>query len=265
MRATPRACVRCLLAFLLLAALPVAGAGKSVLLLQQDDDAWPAYQAFYAGFRDALARDYGADLVIYRENLDLSRFPDAAYRDALRRWYLAKYQAVRLDVIVAVGPAALNFALAARRDLWQSVPVVFAGGDENTAATAAAAGSVTGSTLRVEAGKTLALARALLPGARHLVLVGQRDVKENYFLGFDKVLEEARRDYTVIDLRDLPMAQLLERVAVLPPDSIVHFTTLAVDSASSRATRSRRSPRVRARRSLPTSTPTWARARSAAR
>lgn len=223
-----------LVAVLLALAQPAAGAGKSVLLLQQDDDAWPAYQAFYGGFQSVLAREFGADVVIYRENLDIRRFPDAAYRDALRRWYLVKYHAVPLDAIVALGPATLNFAVAARRDLWQAVPVVFAGGNEETAAAAAAAGNATGLMLRVESGRTLALARALFPHARHLALVGGRDVRDDYFLGFEKAIAQARQDFSVIDLRGLPMAEVLTRVAELPSDSIVHYTSISVDGAGQR-------------------------------
>ncbi len=222
------------LAFLALAlALPAAGAGKSVLLLQQDDDAWPAYQSFYAGFQGALAREFGPDVVIYRENLDLVRFPGAPYRDALRRWYTVKYQATGVDAIVAVGPAALAFALSARRDIWPGVAIVFAGGDRETLAIAAQGGA-SGRMLQVDTAKTLALARTLFPRARHLAIVGDKDLTQTYFLAFDKSLAELAGDLDVIDLRGLAMGALLERVATLPPDTIAYFSIFSVDGDGQR-------------------------------
>lgn len=214
-------------------ALPAAGAGKSVLLLQQDDDAWLSYQAFHAGFQGALAREYGADVMIYRENLDLSRFPGAPYRDALRRWYTVKYQAIRVDAIVAVGPAALTFALSARRDIWPGVPTVFAGGDRETLAIAER-GAATGRMLQFETPKTIALARTLFPRARNLAIVGDRDLTQTFFPTFDESLDMLSGDLRVIDLRGLAMATLLERVAALPPDTIVHCTIFSLDGDGQR-------------------------------
>lgn len=214
-------------------ALPAAGAGKSVLLLQQDDDAWLSYQAFYAGFQGALAREYGADVMIYRENLDLSRFPGAPYRDALRRWYTVKYQAIRVDAIVAVGPAALTFALSARRDIWPGVPTVFAGGDRETLAIAER-GAATGRMLQFETPKSIALARTLFPRTRNLAIVGDRDLTQTFFPTFDESLDRLAGELRVIDLRGLAMATLLERVAALPPDTIVHCTIFSLDGDGQR-------------------------------
>lgn len=209
-------------------AQPAAAAGKAVLLLQQDDDAWPSYQSFYAGFRGALAREFGADIVIYRENLDLARFPSAPYRDALRRWYSDKYQAVRLDAIVTVGPAALAFAISARRDIWPGVPIVLAGGNRDTLASAIRDGA-TGRMMEVETGKTIALARTLFPGANKLALVGDRDLTGTFYLDFNESLDDLAGDLQLIDLRGLALETLLERVSTLPPDTIVHYTLFSRD------------------------------------
>lgn len=213
---------------------PAFGAGKSVLLLQQDDQSWPAYQTFLSGFRATLARDFGSEVVIHVENLDLTRFPEPAYRDALRRWFLTKYQAAPIDVIVALGPAALRFTFTAREGLWQSVPVVFAGGTEETAELARADANASGSVLRVDTGKTLALAGALVPGAKTLVLVGDRDSRSGYHQGVERVFEEARRRFQVIDLRGLAMADLLARIAALPAGSFVHCSVFSRDGNGQR-------------------------------
>lgn len=126
-----------------------------------------ATEGMKAVFDDTLTPEYE----FYAEYRDLERFPGP---DADRRFIeeiYARYTDLRLDAIIALGPQAIAFALEHRDGFAPEAPVIFGG---------VTSASLEGLDLRdgfhgvvgaFELAGTLALARALQPEARRVVVL----------------------------------------------------------------------------------------------
>ena len=110
----------------LLAPIP-AGAQErrpySVLVLDQSDLRGPFYYQLSAGLRGVLGSD--GRITVYGENLDLTRFQGAAYKESLKRHLKEKYRDRPIGVIVTNGAGTLEQTLRWREELWSGVPIVF--------------------------------------------------------------------------------------------------------------------------------------------
>src|SRR5262249_43688390 len=144
--------------------------------------------------------------------------------------YRAKYRNEKIDLVVAFGSKALDLMLQLQPRLWPNVPMVFSVVDEPTLAGRTLPPNVTGLTWRGTIRDQVALARPILPGLAHVVVVG--DAPERQF-----VRNRVREDMTalageidVIDLTALRMGELKQRVRALPPASAIIYIGLTSDA-----------------------------------
>ena len=80
------------------------------------------------GLTTALSSAH-ADLEVFLEYLDLTRFPAVRYGDDIVRYLRARYDTRKPDVLIAVSNITLQFVLAHREELFPGVPIVFTGLD----------------------------------------------------------------------------------------------------------------------------------------
>jgi signal transduction histidine kinase len=213
-------------------ALPVHQ--RAVLLLEHGDPMRPAYVTWSAALRQVLIDSTGGAnaSVLYTETLDLQRFGSPAYMRELQQWLGTKYADRPVDVIVASGRSVLPVALQLRASMWPDVPIIATGLGRQALDTVPAFGNVTGITIDVDPDSTLTVARALVPGLRHVALVGDV-VTRGMTRGITYELEQraARGEFALIDLRGLPMATLRARVASLPDSTVVYDNGVVGDAA----------------------------------
>src|SRR5687768_2589676 len=84
---------------------------RQVLLLYAESRLAPAIVEADAAFRSTVSLGLGAPVVFYTEFLDLPPTPSVVFEHRLRDLLRDKYQEVHLDLIVAMAPTALRFAL----------------------------------------------------------------------------------------------------------------------------------------------------------
>jgi signal transduction histidine kinase len=199
---------------------------RSVLYLDQNDPGEPFAAGVAAAFRSTANAGGGERIAIYAENLDLLRSPGPRYEEVLKTYLRDKFRDRPIGVIVAMGSAGLPFMLRTRAELWPEVPAIFYGGTTpETKIPPGVTGLVRRQTLRASA----TLARALMPGLKRLALVG--DVPKPHFVraGFTQEIPVLAAEVEIIDLRGLRMAELRQRLAALPEDSIIYFTTMTYE------------------------------------
>src|SRR3954452_3040504 len=90
---------------------------RSVLILHPSDVRGPFYYQVFSALRSAVNQRPGSPVTIYLENLDLSRFTGPVYEESLQAHLRVKYRDRPVGVVVAVGPAALEYALRWRPEL----------------------------------------------------------------------------------------------------------------------------------------------------
>ena len=205
---------------------------RSVLILDESGPGAlnPGYAEISRAFRSALLAK--SPVRIYAANLDLQEFSGPAYYATLRNYLKDKYRDVPVGVLLAVGSSALAFAVQVRSDLWPNTPIVFAAADEESAGRILATTSnVTGRTLRFSLARSVELARALVPGLKQVVLVGDPFEKQPFRRHFIAELPRAAADLTLIDLTGLPLAEVKKRVATLPDDAVILYTAMTNDGA----------------------------------
>jgi hypothetical protein len=112
MRPTIRIVICSLILALLLAPAREAFASapqKRVLVLYSEDKAHPAHELTDQGIRAAFRSNGRFDFQLYNEYLDLARLSGSGHTQVLADYLRRKYVASKIDAIISVYPAALDF------------------------------------------------------------------------------------------------------------------------------------------------------------
>jgi signal transduction histidine kinase len=227
-------CLR--LAVWLMACVPLGGslaaqpAPRSVLLLDQGFVGSPWYDAYSSAFRSAFMASAAPGIAVHVEHLDFGHFSGQRQEEVLRTYLRGKYQESPIKLIVAVGPLALQFALQFRAEFGSSVPVVFSVVDDDTIARLNPS-NATGTILQYTLRDQITSAQALVPGLKHVALVGDPLERQSFMREFRRELPVFASKLDFIDLTGLPMSELRKRVAALPEKSAILYTAINVDGA----------------------------------
>ena len=208
---------------------------KRVLVLYSLTVGLPANEETDRGIRAAFRSSLSFDVQLYLEYLDHNRFngvdKDRAFADYLRR----KYSGIKIDAIITVHRQAVEFLLSEKDNFFPGAPIVASQIDKITAEQLDRSPLRRNLTVVVtgdNASGLLADALRLRPGTRRVALVtGVTPVDS---IGEDlirKALRPYHKTLEVIDLKKLPMREILARVGSLPGDTIVFFAAMFKDGA----------------------------------
>ncbi len=202
---------------------------KNVLLLYSFSD------RSVIGYGDALKSEIRSDtpspVNFYVEYLESRRFDDQNYERGLVETLRDTYGTMKLDIILVDAYPALQFALRHRSDLFPNQPIVFFDVDGGRIAKQKWP-RVTGVTETIDVRRTIDLALHLHPDTRAVAVITNNSEFETYWLGIvHGELLRHQDKVTEIDLVGLPPRQLLEKVAALPPHTVILFQEYALDSS----------------------------------
>ena len=209
-----------------LAAAPLP---RSVLIIDQYGPGLPFSAGISSGIRAAVISGSATQVSVYHEQLDLARFRGSDYEHSLNAHFRLKYRDRRVGVIIAVGPAALEYVLRSRAELWPEVPVVFTFVDKPTIAQLKLPPDVTGNTLQSQPRDMVTVARTLVPDIKGIALVGDPPENQTYYRDLKKEIPIVADDLEFIDLTGLAMTELRKRVAVLPDNTVILHTSIYSD------------------------------------
>src|SRR4029077_2415876 len=192
---------------------------------------YPAIALIDQGISETL-RNSPYQIELYREYLDTALFPDPATQREFREWYSRKYRDRKPDLIIAVGPSALEFMLVAHEAFFRDIPVVFCTSTEAVADRARLDSHFTGMWDEPEPAKALETYLRLRPGTKHVFLVGgtspyDRSIQTLYRERLQNY--ESKLDFKY--LTDLAMPQLLDQLRHLPDHSVVLYLGILRDAA----------------------------------
>ena len=204
---------------------------QTVLVLDQAGPGVLAYADMTAHLGSALNRKF-KHVNIFTESLDLSRFSGSrSYQDLQSAFLGEKYRDIQVDAIVAFGARALEYALVLANKNWPTIPVVFGAVADGAVDAAELPQNVTGQTIRVSLHNSLTAARAMVPALRRIALVGDPLHRQAFRFHMVDELDQIRSSVEIIDLTGLPFSEVKKRVANLPDDSAIVYTTVNVDGA----------------------------------
>lgn len=217
----------------LVAPLPVGSAvaqsPKRILAIYWNAKDTPANVVFERYLQSALKRESAHPLEYYAEYIESERFPGQAQARILHDYLRLKYADRPIDVVLAMHPIPIQFALRYRDDLFPNTPIVFYTG-ASVGVDLAAEPGVTGVLNADSYTKTMELALLLQPDTTQAFVVS--GTPEH-----DAVLErEARHQLATFEprialtyLTDLPLDQLIATVKTLPERSIVLYSRQSLD------------------------------------
>lgn len=202
-----------------------------LLIVYETDSTQAAAMEIARGLRYGLAKQEPTALDVYSEYLDSVRFPGAANLDRMASQMSEKYGSVELDMVVALGPTALEFLLANRHRIAPGVPLIFGAVSGATAAAKPLPPDVKGLVSTYDVKQTIVLARRLQPDAREVVVVyGSAPFDKSWGATAKADLGERYLDFNVRHLTDLTLAGFADALGQLPRDTAVLMLTVYQDA-----------------------------------
>src|SRR5262245_27708480 len=176
-------------------------------------------------YRQRLTDAFGDRLSYVYERLDSYYFPDSSYESEFEDFLLRKYHDRPIDLLLVGGVEAAAFAARLQARLAGNPPIVFQGKfDERPVPKSA------GVRLEFPLKQSLDLALRIHPDTRHVFIVNGIGPVDKYYE--DMFRSQASVVPTGVDftyLRGLPVPALVERLATLPPRSVVMLLQLITD------------------------------------
>jgi hypothetical protein len=207
---------------------------RTILFLDEDTPIYPWFRQISEAFYATIKTETANAPFVFIENLGIDAYDTADYFDIVRSHFREKYRNKPIGVIVSDASRYLQFTLRLRDELWPGTPMVLAGIQERRAARLSLSSNVTGFTFRHQLQDIVAMADALIPGLRRVVLAGSRMEQGTWRQDFPDDLPDVRARFEVIDLTGLSLAELSQRLAELPGDSAVVYVGFSTDVTGER-------------------------------
>ena len=204
---------------------------KNILLLYSYGHPGKGVQVFDDGLLAALEAGGVGESTLFFEYLDLGRNDDADYPTQLRDFILRKYRERRIDLIITVQQPARDFLLGALSQLASAAPAISV---QAPAPTLAEAGvrRIVANLPRFDIKGTLEAALQLFPQTKRLLIVAGSSPADRRVAKEAEAIAAPWQGKLVIESSvDLSLAQVLQRVAELPPHSLILFTQFNRDTA----------------------------------
>jgi len=197
-------------------------------------------------------RDSGYEVNLHIEYMDEKRYQDMTYESMLAGLYEYKYANQSFDVIIVSDENAFAFIKKHRQVLFPDTPVVFCGVNYYSDEMLEGQTDITGVVEQYDVKNTLATALLLQPSLRHIYVINDRSAtgaanKRN----IEQLIPQFSSRADVTFLEDYSMAELENRVANLPPDSMILLMTFNQDRLGADYTYDASIRRVRAHAAVP--------------
>lgn len=209
----------------------LARPSHKVLILDQGDFTRPFFVAHALAIRSHLTADPAMDIEVDIEMLDLDRFPDQGHRAKLTRFLAEKYRQRPPEVIVVQGGRAPEFATSFRMAIGKEIPIVYTLIEDEQMRRMVLPSRTTGVNITSSIIDEAKLIRTLLPGTMHLAFIGNSVLPGSYPMNISNEMTEIAKQLEVINLIDLPIDELLQRVAALPEHSAIFYFGTKADKS----------------------------------
>ena len=172
---------------------------------------------------DGLARN----LDYYAEFVDVTRFPDRAYRKGVIEFLRVKYQNIRFDLVIALQDAAVEFVSAQGTPLFPDAPLVFL---TNTPGIKRLPNS-TGVIHERNYVATIDLVRRLQPDVQNVFIVtGAGPSDEMFENELRRQMSSSNPRVRITYLSGMTTTELEDQLSKLPPHSAVYYALFTEDA-----------------------------------
>jgi signal transduction histidine kinase len=233
-------------------ALAAEGKPQRVLLLHAFGHAYSPWSDMAASFRANLIKASPKPIDLYEVSLDTARVQTPEDDAPFIAYIQAMLAGRKLDLIVPVGAPSVFFVQRNRQLLFPTTPMLIVGADVRRIPAATRRSDDTGVMLDLDLPAYVANILRLQPEIKEIAVVVGHSPVERFWAG------ELRRDFQQFTDRvditwfdDLTFDQMLERAAVMSPQSAIFWFLLSEDKAGIPYSEDRAFERMREVASVP--------------
>jgi len=202
-----------------------------IVILGGLDPAQPAAIVVEREFRRTIEAAAPHGVEFYTDAIDNARFEGTDVMPEYLALLAKKYRQREVDLVVARSDFGLMFAERYHQQLWPGKPVLVHGIEEQRLRERGLPASFASLPLRTDVDGTLAIAEALQPQARRLVVVAGIGEFEMYWA--QRTAQSARqrtsRQWVPEIWSGVPVGELRDRLAALDPNTAVVYTLMYRD------------------------------------
>lgn len=206
-----------------------------VLTLTLVDPELPASLVFGRTFRDTLQNLAPGKVTYFSESVDAPNFNIQQMESEMVALYKKKYAKQEIDLVVGVSAEIAEFLEKYRNTLWPNAEIMFIGAHTSNIKRTAAISRHPYVAWDTDVHGTLELVQRLQPDARRLVVIGGTTSFDNTMIEDAKEALSGNTRWAVEYWTGYSQAELRERLAALPKDTAVIYTTLFKDAAGQTA------------------------------
>ncbi len=161
------------------------------------------------------------------EYLDLAQHTNDVYIQNLLTLYQTKYQDEPFNAIIAIDDPATDFVIEHGSALFGDVSLIFLA---HTPPAQTGQLPMAGVLTSTSFAQTIDLARQLHPDTQHIAVIGgTASLDRQHAAELWRSLAPYEKQYSFIDLTNLPMAKIMAEVAHLPSHTIIFYSTTLID------------------------------------
>ncbi len=206
---------------------------KNILFICSMNEGIVAYQMILDNFKNLLLEEYAKPYKLFIEYLDVGKFPDLSYQEYLFERFNKKYMGADLDLLIVIGPRIIPIIKNFASEHLKNLPTISL--DFNYASDNYDEYSLHSNTTEIlatiDAKKNIELAFKIFPDYSTLYVVSGATTLDNFL---NKVtLDAAHELYSskkIVNLANIPMETVLDRVSQIPEKSIIVVTTFTADA-----------------------------------
>lgn len=209
---------------------------KRVLFISSYSYAWDTVQIQIEGIKEGI----GEDIVLDYEFMDTKRFPD---EESLSVFYEGlKYRLERLepyDAIIIGDDAALNFAMQYRDELFEGIPIIFEGiNNEEYAIEVSKDPLITGILEKLSFEKNINFALTLYPDATQVISILDNSVtgiaeRKSFY---KNAAAFPNLTFTEINTSELTTEELIKAFSSIEKNSILIYIVMTEDASGQKYT-----------------------------
>lgn len=203
-----------------------------VMILRNTSQYLPAGILQDRGMREAFAAKGPGRVEFFVETMDTMWFDRSEIEPEFLSLFRKKYGSRKIDLLMAAGADALDFAQRFREVLLPGVPIVFYNVAEDALRGRVIQPGITGGVLRFNLSGTLDLAVRLQPDARRIVVLsGTSAYDRNWLRRAREALAAYEGRLEISYWSGQPLQQLLENLRQLSADAIVLYLAVSGDGS----------------------------------
>ena len=206
---------------------------KHVLVLTADSPQLPGNRVLLDALQSVLRAEFPARVEFYLETIDLRQVANDPYERLFADLMSERFRGVQLDLVVALTQPAIEFVLREHDRLFARSPLLLGFIDRRVLDQRAVPAKTGVVFLQPEAAATVRLAIATNPATRRVLVVGGTSRFDRGWLqGVREDLGTRTAGVSIEYDTESSLQALLDRVAALPADSVVLFTSATRDGVN---------------------------------